>query len=54
MIGRVLAFVRSLVKQVGVVSSSYAKGYVDALKEVEEYILDEEWENGVDDEEGSS
>lgn len=50
MIRRVLNFVRYLlVEAKSREPSPYRDGYVDALSEVQEYILDEMWEEGIDD-----
>ena len=50
MLQRILAFVRGQ-RNLAKVSpdTPYRKGYVNALGDVEEYILDEEWREGIDD-----
>jgi hypothetical protein len=46
---RLIAFLRDLrVRAYQAPPSSYKKGYLDALREVEEYVLDELWEEGED------
>ncbi len=57
-LSRILAFVRSLLAPARQVKAGddevryqYNRGYIDALEEVEEWILDEEWAEGEDDEE---
>jgi len=48
---RVLGYVRNLLRQAHKARpSAYRKGYITALEDVIEYILDEEWARGVDDE----
>jgi hypothetical protein len=47
----VLAFVRELLAQVPGGEDVYAGGYTDALRQVEEFILDQMWTEGEDDEE---
>ena len=49
MIRRVLALVRARREEVQVVTSDYGTGYVQALEDVEEDILDVMHEEGIDD-----
>jgi len=53
MIRQVLDFVRSEVAQSPGETDleEYGHGFVDAMRQVEEFILDVMWENGVDDDE---
>jgi hypothetical protein len=57
-LSRFLGFVRSLLRQARASQpeeaeewNPYTQGYVDALEEVEEWVLDEEWDQGEDEEE---
>lgn len=49
MIVDVLTFVRKLLRSTEGTESEYSQGYHDCAGEVEEYITDLMWDNGVDD-----
>ena len=51
MIQAILSFVRSLkADALEARDSDYRSGYINAIDDVEEYVLDEMWKEGYDDE----
>ena len=44
----VLTFVRELLGEAAGKTTAYGQGFIDALGQVEEYIVDEMWERGED------